>query len=117
MYVSRLVQVYYTNSGTNTSCVQIPYASFRFFKLTAPCNESRPEIEFLALGGSIRLGLRRLLVLLLDLDLNGSRSDLDDWEEAEEARWRCIRVGSMLGMFARRAKIERTKVGGQILCG
>jgi hypothetical protein len=60
----------------------IPYASIKFFKLTTLCNVavSKPEIEFLALSvpGNIKLGLRRMLVLLLDLDLNRSPSDLED---------------------------------------
>jgi hypothetical protein len=57
----------------------------------------------------LRLGLRLIPVLLLDRDRARSRSDLEDWDEAEDARrWRCIRVGSTSGIFARRANKERT---------
>jgi hypothetical protein len=94
----------------------IPHASLEFLKFNLG-NDSKPEIEFLALsglpiiGGNIKLGLRRMLDLLLDLEPSRSRSDLEDCEDAEEARrCRCIRVGSISGMFARRAKIERTAV-------
>lgn len=59
-----------------------------------------------------RLELRVTSVLLLDLDndlRNKSRSDDDDWDEAEDAlRWRCIRVGSISVIFASRANTDRT---------
>lgn len=57
----------------------------------------------------IILGLRRVLVRLLDLDLMISKSDIEECEDADDARrCLCILVGSTLGMSARRAKRERT---------
>ena len=40
-------------------------------------------------------------------DLNKSRSDLEDEDDAR--RWRCICAGSMSGIFARRANKESTR--------
>ena len=52
------------------------------------------------------------LALLLDLErANSILSDLEDWEDTDEAlRCRCIRVGSISCTFASLANKERTAV-------
>lgn len=88
-------------------------------RLTTPRRDPMSEIELRGLsvippfnitGGIIKLELRRTLVLLFDLDLIMSRSDLEDWEEVDDARrWRCILVGSISAIFARRANRDKTE--------
>lgn len=82
--------------------------------------ESRENtgIEFLALSTrgildgleAMMFGLNRTLLLLFDLErLKISLSEMEDWDEADDARrWRCICVGSIFAIFAHRAKSERT---------
>jgi hypothetical protein len=75
-------------------------------------------IEFLALSTrgildgleAMTFGLNRTLARLFDLErLKISLSEIEDWEEADDARrWRCICVGSTFAIFADRAKSERT---------
>jgi hypothetical protein len=81
-------------------------------------SREKTGIEFLALSirgildglEAMMLGLHRVLVRLFDLErLKLSLSEIEDWDEADDARrWRCIRVGSTFAIFADRAKSERT---------